>query len=326
MRFLLLIFWMIGSVHGQRNPQTPSIVVLNLQGLDSVSYSFTNDEKAFLMTAIRSQASQIWGDRVEFYSEEQYKTLVKGTVDSCMDVVCYAKEAQNGDVDFVVHPAISLALGEFSFRIEVANSKAIWGSRVAMSDTTELGKNQLGKQIIVLASELFHDMHKRMLQENSQQGIAVMDSSSLLTNQFSTGDSTLHGESNTPTFDTLGKVDLSIPIDTMEKKSPILPMQPVLEKSKPFSIKRKWALALWGGSLGFAGFAIGANEQAKAYASDYDQWLMAFEQNPNQPIAEVLQTTYDHLNRWNLLRNSGYSVSFVSLLAGAILWFYPEEP
>ncbi len=123
-----------------------------------------------------------------------------------MDVICYAKETQNGNVDFVVHPVISLTFGELSLRLEVANSKAIWGSRVAMGDTTELGKNQLGKQIIVLASELFHDMHKRMLQEKTKQGTLVMDTNSLSKNLVSVGDSTMHGKSNTPILDTTGKV------------------------------------------------------------------------------------------------------------------------
>lgn len=326
MRCLVWILCAIGSVMSQTIPHTPTVAILKIQGREGASYSLTRDETIFMSSAIRSQASQIWGNQVEFLSEDQYRVLLNGYADSCLDVNCFAKEAQNVGVDFVVLPGIGLSFGQLAFRIDIASSKSIWGSRVAMSDTTELGKNQLGKQIIVLASELFHDMHKRMLREKAERGLGMMDSNSLLMDPVSAGDSTLHGKSNAPTLDTTGKINLSIPNDTIEKISSILPMQPLLEKPKPLSKKRKWALALWGGSLGFAGFAMGANEQAKAYASDYDQWRMAFEKNPNQPIADVLQDTYDHLNRWNLLRNSGYSLSLISLVAGAVLWFYPEEP
>lgn len=86
---------------------------------------------------------------------------------------------------------------------------------------------------------------------------------------------------------------------------------------KPMSIKRKVALALWGTSLVGAGGAYYFDRKGTEYQSDY--WDARTAKN-----SEDTQTAYDRTQTADRNRNISYGVSIGSLVAGAVLWFWPE--
>jgi len=84
------------------------------------------------------------------------------------------------------------------------------------------------------------------------------------------------------------------------------------------SFKRKMAIALWGTALAGGGAGYWFNTQGNGYADDYEAALVAHD-------ATQTQNAYDNTQSADLKRNVGYGVSLTALVAGAALWFWPED-
>jgi hypothetical protein len=107
----------------------------------------------------------------------------------------------------------------------------------------------------------------------------------------------------------------SVPADALPKLN-----------SHPMSGKRKIALALWGASLFSAGSGVYFNEKALNDMKDYNNakalWLTPT--NQSEALATTLTDSYNNATSATKVRNISYGVSLTTLIAGAVLWFWPE--
>lgn len=87
--------------------------------------------------------------------------------------------------------------------------------------------------------------------------------------------------------------------------------------SKPLSVKRKVALALWGGSAVGAGAGWYFDGQGKAAAKDYDAAI-------DSQIKDDADNAFDRTESAELARDASYGVSVGAVVLGAALWFWPE--
>ena len=96
-----------------------------------------------------------------------------------------------------------------------------------------------------------------------------------------------------------------------------VPAEVSSEPSRPLSIKRKVALALWGGSLLGAGAGYYFNTQGDGYQADYVSARDAQD-------SDATQTAFDNTQAADRNRSISYGVSMGTLVVGAALWFWPE--
>jgi len=91
--------------------------------------------------------------------------------------------------------------------------------------------------------------------------------------------------------------------------------------------KHKIALALLGTSLLSAGGGVYFNAKASSDMTDYnrakDLWQNTNSQS--EALATTLTDSYNNEIRATKYRNVCYGVSLTALIAGAVLWFWPEE-
>lgn len=320
---VILMLWVSWAVALEEVPML-AVIDVQLQG-DAKKY-FSPEERTYLSTAIRSQASQILGDRVEILSKASYEKLVKANGEGCTEAGCFAGFIKEIGVDLGMQPTISYAFGELTLTLEIADNKATIASRTLVGQPSEAGKNQLGKQAIVLAKELFQEAILRLNLGKKKKSTppAPEEKPKPQGLVFNFGDAQPENTDVQEETDTTPAVDLSTAVEPERKSKPSAYVPPPVP-SKPLSSKRKWALALWGGSLGLAGVGYGADQKALTYAGDYDLAASHFASNKSDATANQLQTAYDNVNLWNNVRTTGYSLSIISLLAGVVLWVLPEE-
>ena len=95
--------------------------------------------------------------------------------------------------------------------------------------------------------------------------------------------------------------------------------------SKPMSVKRKVALALWGTAALGAGGGYYFDSKASSYLSDYNtaatQWQTPA--NRSTTLAATLTDNYNNATNAKTYRNISYGISLTALVAGAVLWFLP---
>ena len=145
-----------------------AIVDVQLQG-EAKKY-FSNEEKQYLSTAIRAQASQILGSQVEILSQAKFKTLVKANSEGCSEAGCFAGFIKEIGVDLGMQPTVSYAFGRLNLTLEVADNKATIASRTLSGPPTEDGKNKLGVDAESAAKELFTEVAARLgLVQGGQQ-------------------------------------------------------------------------------------------------------------------------------------------------------------
>lgn len=267
------------------------------------------------------------GAKVEILSQAKFKKLVKANSEGCSEAGCFAGFIAEIGVDLGMQPTISYAFGELTLTFEIADNKATIASRTLVSKPSEAGKNKLGKQAIVLAQELFQEAILRLNLVQKKKPTSPVPEEKPKTQglvlhigdaQSETNANVQEEPDNTPA------VDLSVAVEPDRKsKTPAYIPPPV--PSKPLSTKRKWALALWGGSLVFGGMGYGTDQKALTYAEDYDLAASNFAANKSDATASQLQSSYNNVNLWKNLRNTGYSLSIISLLAGVVLLVMPEE-
>ena len=137
-----------------------AIVDVQLQG-EAKKY-FSTEEKQYLSTAIRAQASQILGSQVEILSQAKFKTLVKANSEGCSEAGCFAGFIKEIGVDLGMQPTVSFAFGKLKMTLEVADSKSTIGSRTLSASPNEDGKNKLGEDAELAAKELFVEVAARM--------------------------------------------------------------------------------------------------------------------------------------------------------------------
>jgi hypothetical protein len=220
--------------------------------------------------------------------------------------------------------------------MEIADSKATIASRSLSAKPTEEGKNELGKQAIVLSRELFQEAIVRLkldgkkkkkkkpepkVVESEMEEVDAPDEVPVSDHGSSKETITMTSMEESNATDA---VDLSAPIEPERDNAPQVNVEPPTP-AKPMSSKRKWALALWGGAIGFAGVGYGSDQKALTYSEDYDVAYANFNSTPTEASASELQTAYDNVNQWKNIRTAGYSFSVLSFLVGAVLWFMPEE-
>jgi formylglycine-generating enzyme required for sulfatase activity len=153
--------------------QNMAVIDVQLQG-DAEKY-FSPDEKKFLSQAIRAQASQILGGSVNILSQANYKKLVRANSEGCNEAGCFAGFLAEIGVDLGVQPNVSFAFGSLNLTLEVADKKATISSRTLTAPATPEGKNELGKEAVVAAKELFIEVASRMglLQEATEENQTI---------------------------------------------------------------------------------------------------------------------------------------------------------
>lgn len=137
-----------------------AIVDVQLQG-ESKKY-FTPEERQFLSSAIRGEASHILGDQVEILSQAKFRKLVQANSEGCSEAGCFAGFVAEIGVDLGMQPTISYAFGKLKMTLEVADSRATIGSKTLSAPPTEAGKNELGESALIAARELFHEVKTRL--------------------------------------------------------------------------------------------------------------------------------------------------------------------
>ena len=137
-----------------------AIVDVQLQG-EAKNY-FSVDEKQYLSTAIRAQASKVLGSQVEILSQAKYKALVKGNSEGCSEAGCFAGFIKEIGVDLGMQPTVSHAFGKLKMTLEVADSKTTLASRTLSFEANEAGKNKLGEDVDAEARELFTEVAARL--------------------------------------------------------------------------------------------------------------------------------------------------------------------
>lgn len=88
-------------------------------------------------------------------------------------------------------------------------------------------------------------------------------------------------------------------------------------KSKPMSIKRKVAMALWGIGLVDAGVGYYFDFKVGDYRDDYRTAIT------NKDVSDT-KDAYDKTQTSKNLRDMSYGISVGTALVGAVLWFWPE--
>lgn len=148
-----------------------AVVDVQVQG-DAKKY-ISDQERQYLSTAIRSQASQVLGSQVEILSQAKFKKLVKANAEGCSEAGCFAGFIAEIGVDLGMQPTISYAFGKLKMTLEVADNRATLGSRTLSAPPTEEGKNQLGEQAEIAAKELFTEVATRLkLQPTTQSELS----------------------------------------------------------------------------------------------------------------------------------------------------------
>jgi len=105
---------------------------------------------------------------------------------------------------------------------------------------------------------------------------------------------------------------------TLVEEKPVVPADAIPKSdSKPMSVKRKIAMALWGASLAGVGAGYWFNGQCDTYGQDYQAAI-------NAQNAADTKAAYDNVQTAELSRNASYGISVGTLVAGAVLWFWPE--
>lgn len=322
----------VGFLWAQES-ETKLMAVIDVQLQGDAKNFFSSEERQYLSTAIRGQASQILGDKVEILSKASFEKLVRANVEGCTEAGCFAGFIKEIGVDLGMQPTISYAFGDLTLTMEIADSKATIASRSLSAKPTEEGKNELGKQAIVLARELFQEAIVRLKLDGKKKkkkkpAAEVVEPAVESTAELPVSDNGFSKETITTTTmkesNATPVVDLSAPIEPERDNAPQVNVEPSTP-AKPMSSKRKWALALWGGALGFAGVGYGSDQKALTFSKDYDAALVSFNSNPTDATANELQTAYDNVNQWKNIRTIGYSFSVLSFLVGTVLWFMPEE-
>lgn len=153
--FLLLCF---ASLSAQE--KLMAVIDVQLQG-DSRKY-FTDDEKRFMSSSIRSQASQILGGHVEILSQASFKKLVKANQEGCSEAGCFAGFIAEIGVDMGMQPTVFMIGKELKMTLEIADNRATIASRTL---SVKLGKD-CSAQLIQLAEtasrELFLEARTRL--------------------------------------------------------------------------------------------------------------------------------------------------------------------
>lgn len=145
-----------------------AVVDVQVQG-DAKKY-ISDQERQYLSTAIRSQASQVLGSQVEILSQAKFKKLVKANAEGCSEAGCFAGFIAEIGVDLGMQPTISYAFGKLKMTLEVADNRATLGSRTLSAPPTEEGKNQLGEEAEIAAKELFTEVATRLKLQPTTQG------------------------------------------------------------------------------------------------------------------------------------------------------------
>lgn len=301
-----------------QEPEQKMMAVIDVQLQGDAKKYFSSEERQYLSTAIRGQASQILGDKVEILSKANFEKLVRANVEGCSEAGCFAGFIKEIGVDLGMQPNISYAFGDLTLTMEIADKKATIASRSLSAKPTEEGKNELGKQAIVLARELFQEAIVRLKLEGKKKKKKPITETVDSDPQMLDSSMSQQESNNTPV------VELNAPVETESESVSHLNVEPIAP-SKPMSRKRKWALALWGGALGFAGVGYGSDQKALTYVEEYDQAYALFTSTPTETGAVQLQSAFDNMNQWKNIRSVGYSFSVVSLFVGTVLWFLPEE-
>lgn len=127
-------------------------------------------------------------------------------------------------------------------------------------------------------------------------------------------------------------VEEQAPVASLTEEAPQVEPEPekiepeiVLNPGKPMSAKRKWALVLLGSSGVFGAGGVWQNSKANIYFDDYTAAQIAWDANPSILAAQNLQDSYDNLDAAKTRRNASYAISVTSLVAAAVLWFWPED-
>jgi len=109
LRSLWITLLLAGVVLAQGEPLLMAVVDVQLKG--AAKDQLTAEEKDFLSTAIRSQASQILGTKVEILSQAKFKKLVRANSEGCSEAGCFAGFIAEIGVDLGLQPTISYAFG-----------------------------------------------------------------------------------------------------------------------------------------------------------------------------------------------------------------------
>ncbi len=157
--FFQIISLFIGLTFAQE-PRLMAIVDVQLQG--ESKQIFSPEERQFLSSAIRGEASHILGDQVEILSQAKFRKLVKANSEGCSEAGCFAGFVAEIGVDLGMQPTISYAFGKLKMTLEVADSRATIGSKTLSAPPTEAGKNELGENALIAAKELFQEVRSRL--------------------------------------------------------------------------------------------------------------------------------------------------------------------
>jgi len=156
-KYLLLCLLWISTLWAQeQEPLLMAVIDVQLQG-DAKKY-MNEQERRYLSTAIRAQASRILGTQVEILAQDKFKKLVKASGEGCSEAGCLAGFFKEIGVDLGVQPTVSYAFGELKLLLEAADKRASLASRVYSAQANEKGKNLMGKQVERLAEELFTEV------------------------------------------------------------------------------------------------------------------------------------------------------------------------
>ncbi len=129
-----------------------AVIDVQLQG-DSRKF-FTEDEKRFLSSSIRSQASQILGGQVEILSQASFRKLVKANQEGCSEAGCFAGFIAEIGVDMGMQPTVFVIGKELKMTLEIADNRATIASRTL---SVKLGKD-CSAQMIQLAESAARDL------------------------------------------------------------------------------------------------------------------------------------------------------------------------
>jgi TolB-like protein len=112
--------------------------------------------------------------------------------------------------------------------------------------------------------------------------------------------------------------EVAIPEPEQPKPIQVEPQVEPMQPAKPLSLKRKFAIALWGTSALGIGSGMYFDSKGATYLKDFNT-----AESLNN--AEELRRASKNLNDAESFRNASYGVSIGSGLLGLVLWFWPEE-
>jgi len=327
LRSLWITLLLAGAVFAQGEPLLMAVVDVQLRG--AAKDQLTAEEKDFLSTAIRSQASQILGTKVEILSQAKFKKLVRANSEGCSEAGCFAGFIAEIGVDLGLQPTISYAFGKLNLTLEIADSRATIASRVLSAAPTNEGKNQLGQEATLAARELFTELAARLELEKPKKKKKKETPVPVETPVVVPVESQPTPEAKE---EKAPVVEEQAPVASLTEEAPQVEPEPekiepeiVLNPGKPMSAKRKWALVLLGSSGVFGAGGVWQNSKANIYFDDYTAAQVAWDANPSILAAQNLQDSYDNLDAAKTRRNASYAISVTSLVAAAVLWFWPED-